>query len=42
MPSLVGASCERGLDMILSARPKQIGVLLNKIDFNRNRYYYSP
>jgi len=32
---------DRALDTIVAAHPKQIGVILNKVDFSRNRYYYS-
>jgi capsular exopolysaccharide synthesis family protein len=32
---------ERALETVLSTRPKQVSILLNKVDFERNRYYYS-
>ena len=32
---------ERALETVLSTRPKQISILLNKVDFERNKYYYS-
>jgi Mrp family chromosome partitioning ATPase len=32
---------ERALETILSARPKRVGIVLNKVDFARNKYYYS-
>jgi capsular exopolysaccharide synthesis family protein len=32
---------ERALETLLSSRPKLVGVVLNKVDFARNRYYYS-
>lgn len=32
---------ERALETIMSTRPAQIGVILNKVDFARNKYYYS-
>ena len=32
---------ERALETIIRTHPKQIGVVLNKVDFARNRYYYS-
>jgi succinoglycan biosynthesis transport protein ExoP len=32
---------ERAVQTILAARPKQVGAVLNKVDFARNRYYYS-
>ena len=32
---------ERALETILASRPKQVGVVLNKVDFARNKYYYS-
>jgi capsular exopolysaccharide synthesis family protein len=32
---------ERALETLLSANPKSISVVLNKVDFTRNKYYYS-
>jgi polysaccharide biosynthesis transport protein len=32
---------ERALETILATYPKQVGVVLNKVDFARNKYYYS-
>ena len=32
---------ERALETILQSHPKMVGVVLNKVDFARNRYYYS-
>jgi polysaccharide biosynthesis transport protein len=32
---------ERAVETILSTRPKQFAVVLNKVDFARNKYYYS-
>jgi succinoglycan biosynthesis transport protein ExoP len=32
---------ERALDTIMSARPRYAAVVLNRVDFARNRYYYS-
>jgi succinoglycan biosynthesis transport protein ExoP len=32
---------ERALETIMSTNPKQVGVVLNKVDFARNKYYYS-
>jgi succinoglycan biosynthesis transport protein ExoP len=32
---------ERALETILSTRPRQVSILLNKVDFARNKYYYS-
>jgi Mrp family chromosome partitioning ATPase len=32
---------ERALETILQTHPKQIGVVLNRVDFARNKYYYS-
>jgi len=32
---------ERALETILGSRPKMVGVVLNKVDFARNKYYYS-
>ena len=32
---------ERALETILSSHSKMVGVVLNKVDFARNRYYYS-
>ncbi|OFW29520.1 MAG: hypothetical protein A3H97_01175 [Acidobacteria bacterium RIFCSPLOWO2_02_FULL_65_29] len=32
---------EHAIETILSSRPKLLGVVLNKVDFARNKYYYS-
>jgi succinoglycan biosynthesis transport protein ExoP len=32
---------ERALETILQANPKSVVVVLNKVDFSRNKYYYS-
>lgn len=32
---------ERAIETVMSTRPKQIAVVLNKVDFTRNKYYYS-
>jgi capsular exopolysaccharide synthesis family protein len=32
---------ERALETILSSHPKMLGVVLNRVDFARNKYYYS-
>jgi capsular exopolysaccharide synthesis family protein len=32
---------ERALETILSASPRSVAVVLNKVDFSRNKYYYS-
>jgi polysaccharide biosynthesis transport protein len=32
---------ERALETILSANPRSVAVVLNKVDFSRNKYYYS-
>ena len=32
---------ERALETVLSTRPRQVAILLNKVDFERNKYYYS-
>jgi len=32
---------ERALDIIMSARPRYAAVVLNRVDFARNKYYYS-
>jgi len=32
---------ERALETIMSAPPKSAAVVLNKVDFARNKYYYS-
>jgi capsular exopolysaccharide synthesis family protein len=32
---------ERALETILNSHPKMVAVVLNKVDFARNRYYYS-
>jgi capsular exopolysaccharide synthesis family protein len=32
---------ERAVETVMSTRPKQLAVVLNKVDFARNKYYYS-
>ena len=32
---------ERALETMMAANPKQINIILNKVDFARNKYYYS-
>jgi len=32
---------ERALETLLATHPKQVGIVLNKVDFARNKYYYS-
>jgi Mrp family chromosome partitioning ATPase len=32
---------QRALDTIQSSNPRSVTVVLNKVDFARNRYYYS-
>jgi len=32
---------ERAIETIMEARPRQVGVVLNKVDFARNKYYYT-
>jgi capsular exopolysaccharide synthesis family protein len=32
---------ERALETLLSSRPKHLSVVLNRVDFARNKYYYS-
>ena len=32
---------ERAIETIMSTQPKAINVVLNKVDFARNKYYYS-
>ena len=32
---------ERALETLLSSRPKHLSIVLNKVDFARNKYYYS-
>jgi Mrp family chromosome partitioning ATPase len=32
---------ERALETILAANPRAVYAVLNKVDFNRNKYYYS-
>ena len=31
----------RAIEMIQSGRPNIIGAVLNRVDLNRNKYYYS-
>lgn len=35
------AHAERALETLQSAKVRSIGVVLNRVDFNRNKYYYS-
>ncbi|HEV3485341.1 MAG TPA: polysaccharide biosynthesis tyrosine autokinase [Vicinamibacterales bacterium] len=32
---------ERAVETLLAGRPKSIGAVLNRVDFDRNKYYYS-
>jgi succinoglycan biosynthesis transport protein ExoP len=32
---------ERAVNMLLSCRPKVVGAVLNRVNFDRNKYYYS-
>ena len=32
---------ERALETLQTGRPRSIGVVLNRVDFDRNKYYYS-
>lgn len=32
---------ERAIELLLTGRPKSIGAVLNRVDFHRNKYYYS-
>jgi Mrp family chromosome partitioning ATPase len=32
---------ERALQTLLSGRPQSIGAVLNRVDFDRNKYYYA-
>jgi polysaccharide biosynthesis transport protein len=32
---------ERALQTIIQSRPRQTAIVLNRVDFNRNKYYYS-
>jgi capsular exopolysaccharide synthesis family protein len=32
---------ERALETIMAAHPKQVAIVLNRVDFARNKYYYS-
>jgi capsular exopolysaccharide synthesis family protein len=32
---------ERALETLMQARPQQVGVVLNKVDFAKNKYYYT-
>jgi Mrp family chromosome partitioning ATPase len=32
---------ERAVESVVSAGPKYTGIVLNKVDFARNKYYYS-
>jgi capsular exopolysaccharide synthesis family protein len=35
------AHAERAIEMLLPGKPKTIGAVLNRVNFQRNRYYYS-
>ena len=35
------AHAERALETLQSGHPKSVTVVLNRVDFNRNKYYYS-
>jgi len=35
------AHAERALETLRTGHPRSIGVVLNRVDFNRNKYYYS-
>jgi Mrp family chromosome partitioning ATPase len=35
------AHAERAIEMIQSGKPNIIGAVLNRVDLNRNKYYYS-
>jgi hypothetical protein len=32
---------ERAIETLQAGRPKSIAAVLNRVDFDRNRYYYS-
>jgi len=32
---------ERAVHMIMASRPKVVGAVLNRVNFDRNKYYYS-
>jgi succinoglycan biosynthesis transport protein ExoP len=32
---------ERAIDLLTAGKPKSIGAVLNRVDFDRNKYYYS-
>ena len=35
------AHAERAIQMLTAGKPNSLGVVLNRVDFNRNKYYYS-
>jgi capsular exopolysaccharide synthesis family protein len=35
------AHAQRAVETLMAGKPKSIGVVLNRVDFNRNKYYYS-
>jgi polysaccharide biosynthesis transport protein len=35
------AHAQHALEMLMTARPPMIGAVLNRVDFDRNKYYYS-
>jgi hypothetical protein len=32
---------ERAVETLMTGRPRSIGAVLNRVDFDRNKYYYS-
>lgn len=32
---------ERAIEMLMTSKPRLLGVVLNRVDFDRNKYYYS-
>jgi hypothetical protein len=32
---------ERAIEVLMSGRPRSIGAVLNRVNFERNKYYYS-
>jgi polysaccharide biosynthesis transport protein len=35
------AHAERAIETLTAGKPKSMGVVLNRVDFDRNKYYYS-
>ena len=41
LESVIGTSNAGDVVTLLATQPRQVGIILNKVDFARNKYYYS-